>query len=81
MTADEILTRAHRSCMDDANWGMHYARGAADALMAAGLISLSHRHIFDLALKTCPEPSHDGGRVWCAYCGDVAQPDSERDQP
>lgn len=64
------MTDCHFGMCDDFPRGRAYADGALDAMLRLGLITQEQHGLWDLALKSCPG-HRDGGRVWCAYCGDL----------
>ena len=74
MTADNIMRECHFGICDDYPNGRAYAHGAADALLSAGLLSKNEHRLWGLALERCPG-HRGGGRVWCAYCGDLPRQD------
>lgn len=77
MTPNQIMQECHFGMCDDHVRGEPYAHGALDTLRNLGQIDQEQHRLWGLALKTCPG-HRDGGRVWCAYCGNLS-PESEGD--
>lgn len=76
MSDSARITRAlddlHKSLRDDASIGpMHSARVTLKTFEAAGVIDAQERRLRTLALQSCPGHDDEGGRTWCAYCGDL----------
>jgi len=46
-----------------------------DVLNAVGLLTDDERELWRRRVLDCPTPSHndEGGRTWCAYCGNLIQ--------
>lgn len=38
---------------------------------AVGLLTEEQHELWSLRLRTCPGHNDEGGRSWCAYCGDM----------
>ncbi len=70
MTPNQIMQECHFDMCDDYRRGEPYAHGALDTLRYLGQIDEEQHRLWGLALKTCPG-HRDGGRVWCAYCGNL----------
>jgi len=41
------------------------------ALEHLDLINSEHRELWLYRIQKCPDTDHIGGRLWCAYCGDI----------
>lgn len=60
--------------MDDYPKNRERLMGALLLAVDLGLISTMEQEMWALAVNVCPDKYHIGGRVWCAYCGEV-EPD------
>jgi len=72
LTANEIMQECHFGMTDDFPKGEIYANGALDTLLKLGVFTEEQHRLWGLALKSCPG-HRDGGRVWCAYCGNLTE--------
>lgn len=52
-------------------------KGALNMALFIGLITQEKHELWNLRIKNCPNPDHIGGRVWCAYCGDIKRDENE----
>ena len=70
MTADEALREAWRECRDDAR---HKPAVVAQINFAydVDLLTLEQHELWLRRLDTCPGHDDEGGRDWCAYCGNM----------
>ena len=70
--AEAFLHREWRDLRNDAG-PMATARvvGALDVLIAARLLTRRDHELWMLRIQTCPGHDDEGGRAWCAYCGDL----------
>lgn len=50
---------------------MAYFGGAVDVLKDLGILSKIEQEGWIARRGTCPGHDDEGGRVWCAYCGDI----------
>jgi hypothetical protein len=69
---DEFLNGLWDSMRDDCSVrAQAQAAGALVALQAVGLLSLLELEAWAIRFQHCPGHGAEGGRVWCAYCGDL----------
>ena len=74
---DELLREFWRELMNDASdVARAEAKGGIRAMRHLGWINDVEVDGWMRRLDRCPDTDHEGGRAWCAYCGDV-NPDSE----
>ena len=70
MTPDEALMENWRGLRDDAR-----RKPVVSALINfaydVDLLTLEQRELWLRRLDTCPGHNDEGGRAWCAYCGDM----------
>ena len=45
--------------------------GAVAMLKHIGVFTSDHAELWERRIKTCPGHDDEGGRVWCAYCGEM----------
>lgn len=55
------------------------AQAVIDAFKIVGLITPDEAKLWTHSIQTCPGHEDEGGRVWCAYCGNMAA--DETDEP
>lgn len=48
-----------------------YVSGYLDALHSVGLLSDDQRELWKYRMTGCPGHDDEGGRSWCAYCGEM----------
>lgn len=72
ITPDEAIKAMWRDLRDDAR-PSYVARVVACINFAwdVGLIAMDERELWLRRITTCPGHDDDGGRAWCAYCGDM----------
>lgn len=58
-----------RDNRDDRSTGQ--VMGAINALHAVGLLTDVEGSLWHKAIQFCPGHDGEGGRSWCAYCGDL----------
>lgn len=57
--------------MDDYPKNRERLMGALLLAVDLGLISAMEQEMWAVAVNSCPDKDHIGGRTWCAYCGEV----------
>ncbi len=71
-TAEEYLCEAHNELRNNRNdRATGEALGAVSALRAVGLLPDVQAMMWAKAIQFCPGHDDEGGRTWCAYCGDL----------
>lgn len=70
MTPDEGLMDQWRNLRDDARH-KPAARACVNFAYDCDLLTLEQRALWLRRLETCPGHDDEGGRAWCAYCGDM----------
>jgi hypothetical protein len=70
VTAREALAGRWRDLRDDAR-GAPAVRACIDFAWDVGLITMDERELWLRRITTCPGHDDEGGRSWCAYCGDI----------
>lgn len=77
LTAERVdahLRDVWRGLRDDAGpRAMAGALGAISTLRALGLLSADQAELWETRLDRCPGHEGEGGRVWCAYCGELCR--------
>lgn len=76
--ADELLQKLWRSFRNDAS----RVQGATECLgvfSLAGAIAHETAELWARRFRECPGHDDEGGRSWCAYCGDMPQATSPFD--
>lgn len=69
---DDCLHRVWRNLRNDCGpAAAGYARGLIDGLSTGGLLNHEQRELWTRRFMTCPGHDDEGGRSWCAYCGDM----------
>ena len=77
MTADDVLRQLWFKMMNDASeTAMGRTFAVIDAFKRLGLFDADKAELWRLRIRDCPG-GHSGGRVWCAYCGDLTRDDQE----
>jgi hypothetical protein len=56
---------------DPRHYAEFYVSGYLDALHCVGLLSDEQRELWGHRIKSCPGHDDEGGRRWCAYCGEM----------
>lgn len=51
-----------------------YFAGAIEALKMCGMLNQLEAEGWIARFRTCPGHDDEGGRVWCAYCGNLNAP-------
>ena len=73
--AEQHVIDLWRECRNGMLYGevnlIHYLYGAIDAFATIGLFSAVERDGWKARIKNCPGHDDEGGRSWCAYCGDM----------
>ena len=78
MIPEDVMIMVQSALLDE--WrelrNDHQRLGAAMACVQfaarAGLLTLEAQELWELRFKhECPGHDDEGGRVWCAYCGDL----------
>ena len=68
----DALELALREMWKDArNCGCARVSGAIELAFSIGLLSADQRELWERRVLTCPGHDDEGGRDWCAYCGDI----------
>lgn len=70
ITAEEALTALWRDLRDDARQAPA-VRTCINFAWDVGLIAMVERELWLRRITTCPGHEDEGGRAWCAYCGDM----------
>ncbi len=76
MTAEDALLECWRDLRDDARRKPHVA-AVVNFAYAVGLLTIEQRELWLRRLDACPGHDDEGGRAWCAYCGDMPHPEEE----
>lgn len=72
MTVNEFLNKFWRTMRDDnSNEAKAQAAGAIAALKATGQLNALEAEAWATRMEHCPGHDDEGGRVWCAYCGNL----------
>jgi hypothetical protein len=72
MTTDEFLNKTWRSLRDDASpLALERWKGALIALHKCGLLSVLEVEAWANRFARCPGHDDEGGRAWCAFCGNL----------
>jgi len=78
--AGKYLNEQWRELRNDASFQEQKALTAAImAFHAIGLLDDDRRDLWLLRIMSCPGHFDEGGRTWCAYCGDLTPEDGEED--
>lgn len=48
-----------------------YVLGFIDGLAVSGNLNAEQRELWKRRIETCPGHDDEGGRSWCAYCGNM----------
>lgn len=69
-TADDVLQDLWRQARDDER---HWFAALSCVVFAqrTGLLTDEQTELWTRRLDTCPGHDDEGGRRWCAYCGDI----------
>ena len=82
MTADELLRELWLNLRDGADEGSKsYVRGAIETARCLGALTDEQAELWRRRINTCPGHDDEGGRLWCAYCGDMPNDDDETEEP
>lgn len=69
---DDYLNAVWRALRDDASPDVEAASvGALLAFHMVGLLNELECEAWQARMKKCPGHDDEGGRVWCAYCGNL----------
>lgn len=72
-----LLHERWKEMLDDAGLqGQGHTAGLLRGLLFTGAITADDAELWQTRFKRCP--GHVGGRVWCAYCGDICSMCGER---
>ena len=72
MDAQIVLQDMWRNLRNDfSERARGFVLGAITALYLADVISDEQRELWTLRIDDCPGHGDEGGRVWCAYCGNL----------
>lgn len=76
--ADQWFQQRWRDLRDDYSPNrVNRVLEALELAKAVGIVSDERAELWRLRLGTCPGHDDEGGRVWCAYCGNVPQATEE----
>jgi len=71
-TADQFLTALWRQMRNDkSEIACARAGGALVALQEVGLLTPFEVEAWNMRFERCPGHEDEGGRSWCAYCGNL----------
>lgn len=74
MSAEEYLIEAHNDLRNNRNdRATGEVLGAINALHAVGLLPDVQAALWAKAIQFCPGHDNEGGRDWCAYCGEMKE--------
>jgi|GEM_PF-4155541 len=76
---DKYLQELWEEMMNDHPSNILRFEGAINLAYGLGAISIEKYELWNLRVEKCPDPDHVGGRVWCAYCGDVSPNEGRRE--
>lgn len=69
---EEALVAMWRALRDDCGTlPVAFAPGALLFAVMTDAITEEQRELWTRRFSTCPGHDDEGGRVWCAYCGDM----------
>lgn len=75
---DVILNAAWRTCRDGfSSATFPHIHGMIFAYESLGLLTVVEAEGWRERLKRCPGHDDEGGRSWCAYCGQMPTPAGE----
>jgi hypothetical protein len=76
--ADAFLDRAWRHLRNDAGApALAPVHGAIAMAQELGALNAEQAELWCRRLETCPGHDDEGGRRWCAYCGDLPTTETE----
>lgn len=71
-TGDEFLYMVWREMRNDrSNVAVQRAMGAIAALQVVGILTVIEAEAWTTRFSRCPGHDDEGGRSWCAYCGNL----------
>lgn len=70
MTPDEALTEMWRDLRNDRRDTVN-VRACINFAYDIDALTLEQRELWLRRIPTCPGHDDEGGRAWCAYCGDM----------
>lgn len=72
-SVDAYLRRRWKALRDNANsvTTVAHLRAGIDALLGAGALTADQAELWCFRIQTCPGHDDEGGRVWCAFCGNL----------
>lgn len=83
-TVDGFLDHEWHNLMDDCSpTAIAFAQGCVEAARYLGMISDLEAEAWTHRMLRCPArgDTHHGGRVWCAFCGDIdAEGDARKEE-
>ena len=68
---DAYLQDLWEDMMEAYNENLLKFLGAVNMAWQIGLITKEKHELWLLRIKNCPDTDHCGGRIWCAYCGNI----------
>ena len=72
--SEKILLRWWKELRDGCNGEQRgYVVGAIDILKELGILNDVERDGWIARTRTCPGHDDEGGRSWCAYCGNIKE--------
>lgn len=72
LSAAELLEALWRQLRNDCGVvSVAFAHGALLFAALSGAITEEQRELWLRRFQTCPGHDDEGGRVWCAYCGNM----------
>lgn len=72
LTADAVLQEMWRGLRDGADLAaVSYVLGAIAALRLTGRLDRDAEELWRRRIATCPGHADEGGRSWCAFCGEL----------
>lgn len=73
--AERELDRQWRELRDGASREhMSYVEAAIDMVKTIGVFTAAEAELWHRRIEKCPGHDDEGGRSWCAYCGNMPQP-------
>ena len=75
VTAEQLLRQRWHAMKDGAGpEQMARTLGMIEMALVLGGLTPEQAELWERRIGTCPGHAGDGGRVWCAYCGDLGKP-------
>jgi hypothetical protein len=79
---DRYLTDCWKELRNDgSDHALAIFKAKVDALAATGLLCEAEQELWMRRSASCPGHDDEGGRVWCAYCGNLTQESNASTEP